>query len=190
MAALALLGRDAGRQLAPTGPPALEIAGGPVEIGRPQVNALIDEAAAFHGVSVDLVRAVVEAESSYDPDAVSPAGAQGLMQLMPTTAAWLGVADPLDPRQNVFGGVKYLSRLLDRFGGDVALSVAAYNAGPAKVARYGGIPPYRETRGYVARIRKAMAASTGLSFPLPKPVPAARARPTVRPSVRRTAARR
>src|SRR5437773_2410861 len=82
-----------------------------------------------------------------------PAAAQGLMQLMPATAALMGVDDRLDPRQNVFGGAKYLSQLLDRFNGNMALALAGYNAGPTKVARYRGIPPYRETRGYVTRVR-------------------------------------
>jgi hypothetical protein len=91
------------------------------------------------------------------------------MQLMPTTAALMGVTDPLDPRQNVFGGVKYLSQLLDRFGGNVALALAGYNAGPNTVARYCGIPPYGETRGYVTRIRGLLAESTGAFFPLPAP---------------------
>jgi soluble lytic murein transglycosylase-like protein len=136
---------------------------------RDALDALIDEAAAVHGVSAHLVRAVVQAESAFDPAAVSPVGAQGLMQLMPTTAALMGVSDPLDPRQNVFGGVKYLSQLLDRFGGNVALALAGYNAGPTTVARYCGIPPYGETRGYVTRIRSLLAQSTGAFFPLPTP---------------------
>lgn len=91
------------------------------------------------------------------------------MQLMPTTATLMGVNNPLDPRQNVFGGAKYLSQLLDRFGGNVALTLAGYNAGPTRVARYRGIPPYGETRGYVTRIRSMLAESTGALFPLLTP---------------------
>jgi hypothetical protein len=136
---------------------------------RDDLDELIEEAAAAHGISAHLVRAVVEAESGFDPWSVSPAGAQGLMQLMPATAALMGVDDRLDPRQNVFGGAKYLSQLLDRFDGNVALALAGYNAGPTKVARYRGIPPYRETRGYVTRIRGLLAETTGALFPLPKP---------------------
>jgi transglycosylase-like protein with SLT domain len=137
--------------------------------GREVLDALIEEAAAAHGLSAHLVRAVVQAESAFDPLAQSPVGAQGLMQLMPATAARMGVRDPLDPRQNVFGGVKYLSQLLARFDGDVALALAGYNAGPRKVVRYRGIPPYGETRGYVTRIRAILGESTGALFPLPKP---------------------
>jgi soluble lytic murein transglycosylase-like protein len=137
--------------------------------GRDTFDALIEEAAAAHGLSAHLVRAVIEAESAFDPRAESPAGALGLMQLMPATAACLGVKDPLDPRQNVFGGVKYLSQLLGRYDGNVALTLAGYNAGPRRVARYRGIPPYGETRAYVTRIRGLIAESTGALFPLPKP---------------------
>lgn len=120
-------------------------------------DALILEAAAAHSVDPALVRAVIRAESRFDARAVSPAGALGLMQLMPHVAAELGVTDPLDPRQNVFGGVRYLSRLLERHHGNEVLALASYNAGPRTVARYGGVPPYRETRGYVRRIRTELA---------------------------------
>ena len=149
---------------------------------RDDLDELIEEAAAAHGISADLVRAVIEVESGFDPWSVSPAGAQGLMQLMPATARLMGVNDRLDPRQNVFGGTKYLSQILDRFDGNVALALAAYNAGPAKVARYRGIPPYPETRGYVIRIRGLLAETTGALFPLPKPALA--------PGVRTAAGRR
>jgi hypothetical protein len=139
------------------------------EYDRGDLDALIDEAAAAYGISAHLVRAVAEAESGFDPGAVSPAGAQGLMQLMPATAALMGVDDRLDPRQSAFGGAKYLSQLLDRFDGDVALALASYNAGPTRVARYRGIPPYGETRRYVAKIRVLLAETSGALFPLPKP---------------------
>ena len=121
----------------------------------------------MHGVSPHLVRAVVLTESAFNPFAVSRVGAQGLMQLMPATATHMGVTDSLDPRQNVFGGTKYLSQLLTRFDGNVALALAGYNAGPAKVARYRGIPPYGETRGYVTKIRTIVGKNTGVFFPLP-----------------------
>lgn len=171
-AALAIMARQTGRLLPDEGDVQVEVGTARSHVpayDRDDLDALIEEAAAVHGISAHLVRAVVQAESAFDPLAVSPAGAQGLMQLMPITSTLMGVRDPLDPRQNVFGGVKYLSQLLDRFGGNVALALAGYNAGPTTVARYRGIPPYGETHGYVTRIRGILAESTGASFPLPKP---------------------
>jgi soluble lytic murein transglycosylase-like protein len=112
----------------------------------------IDAAAAQAGVSRELVWAIIEAESGFDQRAVSPAGAAGLMQLMPAAARRFGVTDSLDARQNIFGGTRYLRVLLDTYGGDVSLSAAAYNAGEGAVARYGGIPPYGTTRAYVRRV--------------------------------------
>jgi soluble lytic murein transglycosylase-like protein len=120
---------------------------------------LIREAALAHGVDPALVRAVIRAESGFDPRAQSRAGAQGLMQLMPALSRELGVSDPFDPRQNVFGGTRYLRRLLTRHGGDVGLAVASYNAGPTRVSRYKGIPPFRETRGYVRKVRMFVQAA-------------------------------
>ena len=98
-----------------------------------------------------LVKALIKAESNFDPTAVAKQGAQGLMQLMPTTAALLGVADPMHPEENVWGGTRYLRAMLDRFG-DVTSALAAYNAGPTAVDRYGGVPPYPETEDYVQRV--------------------------------------
>jgi hypothetical protein len=138
------------------------------EFDKQQLEAVIHEASTTYGVSADLVKAVIQTESAFNPVAVSPVGALGLMQLMPVTAAYLGVADPFDPRQNVNGGVKYLSMLLDRFNGNVALALAGYNAGPTAVARHKGIPPYRETRGYVQKIR-ALVADTHSAFSIPEP---------------------
>ena len=118
---------------------------------RYDYDPLIGQAAQAHRLPPALVKAVIAAESDFDPRAVSRAGAQGLMQLMPSTAAVLGVADPLEPTQNVHGGVSYLRSLLDRYG-DLTRALAAYNAGPEAVDHYGGVPPYRETRAYVDRV--------------------------------------
>ena len=118
---------------------------------RWEYDPLISLMARSHEVPPALVKAVIAAESAFDPNAVSRKGARGLMQLMPGTARSLGVADPLRPEENVDGGVRYLRGMLDRFD-DLKLAVAAYNAGPAAVDRYGGIPPYPETRDYVKRV--------------------------------------
>lgn len=99
-----------------------------------------------------LVRAVIQVESNFDPRALSPAGAHGLMQLMPQTAERMQVADIFDPRQNIYGGVRYLRILANLFNGDIHLTVAAYNAGEGAVIRYGGIPPYEETQNYVVKV--------------------------------------
>ncbi len=122
----------------------------------------IEAAASVHSVSTDLVRAVIQVESEFDQLAVSSKGAQGLMQLMPATARRFGVGDPFDARQNIFAGVQYLRLLLDLFQGDVALSLAAYNAGENAVARFRGVPPYRETRTYVQRILGLLGAGPGV----------------------------
>lgn len=113
---------------------------------------LIRSVAAQHGIDPSLVRAVMHAESGFNPRAVSPKGASGLMQLMPATASRFGVSDIFDPYENVRGGVAYLRFLLDLFKGDVRLAVAAYNAGEGAVQKFGGIPPYDETITYVARV--------------------------------------
>jgi len=121
-------------------------------LARSDHGDLIREVAERHGVSSSLVEAVIRVESGFKPAAVSPKGARGLMQLMPTTAAMLGVRDAFDPRENVEGGVRHLRYLIDRYSGDIPLVLAAYNAGEAAVAQYGGIPPYPETQQYVQKI--------------------------------------
>ena len=136
-----------------------------------EFNHHIDAAARLHGLEVALVRAVIQVESDFDHLAVSSKGAQGLMQLMPETARILGVTNAFDPRQNIFGGVRYLRQLMDQFRGDVALALAGFNAGPNAVVRYGGIPPYRETRMYVAKIESLLGR--GGSRPLGPAVVAA-----------------
>src|SRR5207247_2427841 len=120
------------------------------------VDALISAVAARYGVSEDLIAAIIEAESEFNPRAVSRTGARGLMQLMPKTAAILGVGDPFDPRENIEGGVRHLRSLMDRFDGNLPLVLAAYNAGDRAVIRHGGVPPYRETRRYVNRILRRL----------------------------------
>ncbi len=112
----------------------------------------ITQAAQLYQLPVELVRAVIQVESNFDPRAVSPVGAQGLMQLMPFTAERMMVTDIMDPRQNIFGGTRYLRILANMFNGDIHLTVAAYNAGEGAVIRYGGIPPYEETRNYVVKV--------------------------------------
>ena len=121
-----------------------------------EFEQLIRNCSEKYGVNPCLVKAVIHAESGYNPNAVSSKGASGLMQLMPGTAKSLKVADRFNPKDNVEGGVKYLRFLLDTFRGDVSLAVAAYNAGLNKVAKYGGIPPYNETRTYVNRVLSYM----------------------------------
>jgi soluble lytic murein transglycosylase-like protein len=137
--------------------------GGPAE-AEPEVETTIDEhikeVAARHGLRADLVAAVIEAESSNNPRAVSRRGARGLMQLMPKTAKSLGVRDPFDPKANIEGGVKHLRAMMDRFDNNIPLALAAYNAGEMAVIKYRGIPPYRETRAYVKRIMKKLDRST------------------------------
>ncbi len=114
---------------------------------------IVETASRAHGVEGRLVHALIWAESSYDPKAVSPSGAEGLMQLMPATAKRYGVRDPFDPKQNIDGGVKHLRELLDQFDGDLELVVAAYNAGANAVIRAGNrIPPYPQTAAYVPKV--------------------------------------
>jgi hypothetical protein len=130
---------------------------GSLRLKDPQLEALIHKYAQIYGVDPTLVRAVMRHESGFNAAAVSPKGAQGLMQLMPGTAALMGVKDPLDPEQNIAGGVGYLRRCLDRFQHNVPLAVAAYNAGPESVARCGAIPPYQETQVFVNNVMGAYA---------------------------------
>jgi soluble lytic murein transglycosylase-like protein len=132
-------------------------------------RVIIKEAADRYGVSEDLIAAVIEAESQFNPRAVSRRGAQGLMQLMPDTAASLGVEDPFSPRENIHGGVRHLRSLMDRFDNNVPLALAAYNAGHVAVIHHGGIPPYPQTRAYVNRILRQLKRNDAGRVPGPAP---------------------
>jgi soluble lytic murein transglycosylase-like protein len=118
----------------------------------PEISQLVEQTASRHQVDPQLVHAIIKVESAYDPLAVSNKGAMGLMQLIPSTAQELGVANPFDPQENIEGGVTYLRHLLNVFGGDLNLSLAAYNAGEGAVRRYGGVPYFAETQNYVRRV--------------------------------------
>jgi hypothetical protein len=134
----------------------------------------IREAAARYGLDESLIKAVIRVESGFNSRAVSPKGARGLMQLMPGTASMLGVRDSFDPRQNIDGGVRHLRGLIDRFGNDLKLALAAYNAGEQAVVTHRGVPPYRETRDYVTRILGLFVpapAAAAAAVPEPEPVP-------------------
>lgn len=157
-------------------PPAMVLAAPPA---RPQtLNEFINTISDRQHIDPDLVNSVIHAESGFNPRAVSPKGARGLMQLMPQTASRLGVSNAFDPRSNVEGGARYLSELLQRYNFDLIKALAAYNAGPQRVEQYRGVPPYYETRVYVAKIvrdfnrkkiaqRKAAAASAKSSNTAP-----------------------
>ena len=120
--------------------------------GKNAYDHIIRQAAQTHGVSEGLIKAVMHTESGFNSNARSPVGAQGLMQLMPATARRFNVSNAYDPQQNIFGGAKYLGWLMKRFNGNTSLALAAYNAGEGNVAKYGGIPPFRETQDYVRRV--------------------------------------
>jgi soluble lytic murein transglycosylase-like protein len=144
---------------------------------------LVHETASRHGVDPDLVVAVIRVESEFNPRAVSPKGAEGLMQLMPTTARVLGVRNTFDPRQNVEGGVRHLRYLMDRYPGRPTLALAAYNAGEWAVNQHRGVPPYPETRHYVRRVLALRGQSAGLTdAPVPCPSTRSAALPAVSPA--------
>jgi soluble lytic murein transglycosylase-like protein len=129
----------------------------PAASGGPQgIGALVDSIASQHGLQPQLVHSVIKVESGYNPNAVSPKGALGLMQLIPATARRFGVSDAFNPAENIQGGVRYLAYLLDLFHNDYSLALAAYNAGEAAVVKYGGVPPYTETRNYLVQVGKRL----------------------------------
>jgi soluble lytic murein transglycosylase-like protein len=126
--------------------------------GESAYGPLVEQAAARYGLNPAILHGLIQQESGFDPSARSSAGALGLTQLMPSTAASLGVAEPLDPAQSIEGGARYLSQLLQQFAGNTADALAAYNAGPGAVAQYGGVPPYSETQQYVSKVLGYAAA--------------------------------
>jgi soluble lytic murein transglycosylase-like protein len=130
------------------------------------LDKIVVQTSEKHRVDPALVRAVITAESNWNTGALSHKGAQGLMQLIPSTARLMGVANPFDPEQNVEGGVRYLRMLLERYNGDVTKSLAAYNAGPAAVDRFGGVPNYRETRDYVRKVTSTYYATSNSEQPV------------------------
>jgi soluble lytic murein transglycosylase-like protein len=151
---------DAVASLGPQSP-AFVVETSPDTSSRPYEES-IAATAMRHGLDPALVRAVIEAESGYDPQAVSAKGALGLMQILPETAALMGLPEPADPASSLEAGCRYLAALQDIFGGDVELALAAYNAGPGAVRRWGTVPPYRETRGFVRRVGETYRRLTGL----------------------------
>ena len=123
------------------------------------VPTLLNQAAAKYGINPSLLMAIAQKESSLNPNAVSSEGAQGIMQLMPATAASLGVTNPFDPAQNIDAGARYFSQLLAQYNGDTSLALAAYNAGPGNVSKYGEIPPFTQTQDYVTSVLAAAGIS-------------------------------
>jgi len=139
----------------------------------PALKTMIDRIAGEQGVEIPLVHSVIRAESNYNPFAISPKGAQGIMQLIPSTAKRFGVANAFDTEENIAGGVKYLRFLLDYYEGDYTKTVAAYNAGEAAVDKYGGVPPFPETRNYVLKVGKNLKTAREQEAKAPAPPAAA-----------------
>jgi hypothetical protein len=152
------------------------------KMAGPYLEGLIQKYALRYGVDPSLVRAVMRHESGFNPNAVSPKGAQGLMQLMPGTASLMGVTNPFDPEQNIAGGVGYLRHCLDRFGHSVPLAVAAYNAGPARVAKSKGVPAIPETQAFVKNVLGSYGGASKAPVPPAQPLPQTKAHMETRPA--------
>jgi soluble lytic murein transglycosylase-like protein len=152
MVQAAMAGQGAQPSLDGDGIPYAGGAEGPSMVAPAEIDRLVSANSAQFDVDPNLVKAIIANESGFNSNATSNVGAQGLMQLMPGTAAGLGVTNSYDPGQNVYGGTRYIKGLLDRFGGNVKLAVAAYNAGPGAVEKYSGVPPYAETQNYVQNV--------------------------------------
>lgn len=146
------------------------------------MNDIFERAAKKYNVPVNLLKAIGKAESNFNDKAVSKAGAQGVMQLMPATARSLGVTDSFDAEQNIMGGAKYISQLLKKYDGNTNLALAAYNAGMGNVAKYGGIPPFKETQNYVVKVNKFLSEGVG-NIPSTKPMKAVEQSYTMVPAV-------
>jgi soluble lytic murein transglycosylase-like protein len=145
---------------------------GNASLPSPEINDLVEQTASRHQIDPQLVHAIIKVESEYDPKAVSSKGAMGLMQLIPGTAQRFGVENPFNPKENIEGGVSYLKHLLGLFGGDLSLSLAAYNAGEGAVQRFGGIPSFAETQDYVRKVTdiyQSVSAQSGTNAAGNKP---------------------
>jgi len=149
-------------------PKAYRLRKNPAEYTTENIRELVHRYARIYNLDSKLVFAVIEAESAFNPKAVSPAGACGLMQLMPGTAEEMNVTDIFDPAQNIAGGTQYLAKLLDLYKGNTRLALAGYNAGPGAVKKYGGIPPYKETQDYVQKVMRRVGGANGIKPPAPK----------------------
>ena len=156
----------------PAGEPASDAAATPATSADTGIDQLVQNAAAQHQLPAELIHSVMKVESNFNPYAISPKGALGLMQLIPETARRFGVSNVFNPAENIQGGAKYLKYLMDLYNGDFALTLAAYNAGEAAVAKYGGIPPYAETRSYVQQVYREFQKSVAA-----QPRPASKQQP-------------
>lgn len=167
------------RTVTPTVVAAHPVADAPPAAPEPAsgIDEAVEQIAARHDVPPELIHSVIKVESNYNPHAISSKGAQGLMQLIPSTARRFGVADAFNPLDNIQGGARYLRYLLDLYNWDLQLALAAYNAGEAAVAKFGGVPPYTETRNYIVSVGKQLEKAAAARKPRPAPAPVKAASP-------------